>query len=196
MAHISPASRHNEARIYAPHLPARSYDKEHLLPPFETGRFTPGTSRTLFAAPDKTAGQIWAVAICKDLDFTNPARAYGRESVGMLLASAWDFRVDRFWHGHISVMRAVEDGFSLVRTARNGFLTVADNRGQIIAEIATDTAPFATLLASAPAGHSPTLFLYLGDWFGWCSAGLLVVLTARLVLSHHLGGDVHCSCAA
>lgn len=180
MAHIGAAGRHNEARIYAPGA-IRSYDKQHLLPPFETSRFTPGTSRTLFAAPGKFAGQTWAVAICKDLDFTNPARAYGRAGVALMLTPAWDFRVDSFWHGHIAVMRAVEDGFSLVRSARGGFLTVADDRGRVAAEIASDTAPFTTLLATVPAGHSQTLFLLLGDWFGWCSIALLVLVFIQLL---------------
>jgi len=180
MARIGAAGRHNEARIYAPGAAVRSYDKEHLLPPFETSHFTPGTSRTLLAAPGKFAGQTWAVAICKDLDFTNPARAYGGAGVGLMLTPAWDFRVDGFWHGHIAVMRAVEDGFSLVRAARGGLLTVADNRGRIVAEIASNTAPFATLLATVPAGHSQTLFLWLGDWFGWCAIALLVLVLIRL----------------
>jgi apolipoprotein N-acyltransferase len=181
MAHISSTMRRNQARIYAPYAPVRSYDKEHLLPPFETDRFSSGTTRTLFTPPGEPAGQIWAVAICKDLDLTDPARAYGQAGVGLMLTPAWDFRVDQVWHGHIAVMRAVDDGFSLVRSARNGLLTVADNRGRIVGEIATNTAPFATLLARLPAGHSRTLFLWLGDWFGWCSVILLIVVLARLV---------------
>jgi apolipoprotein N-acyltransferase len=180
-ARTGAAGRHNEARIYAPGAAVRSYAKQHLLPPFETSRFRPGTSALLIAAPGQFAGQTWAIAICKDLDFTNPARAYGRAGAGLMLAPAWDFRVDGFWHGHIAVMRAVEGGFSLVRTARDGLLTVADNRGRIVAEIASDTAPFAVLLAKAPAGHSHTLFLLLGDWFGWCAMVLFVLVLIQLL---------------
>jgi apolipoprotein N-acyltransferase len=88
--------------------------------------------------------------------------------------------VDGFYHGHIAVMRAVEDGFSLVRAARHGLLTVADNRGRIVAEIGSGAAPFATLLATVPAGRSATLFLYLGDWFGWCAIALFALVLAQL----------------
>lgn len=181
MARIGAAGRHNEARIYTPHAPVRSYDKEHLLPPFETSHFTPGTTRALFPAP-AAAGQTWGVAICKDMDFTHPALNYGRASVGLMLVPAWDFHVDRFWHGHIAVMRAVEDGFSLVRSARGGFLIVAGNRGRIVAETPSDSAPFATLLAKVPAGHSRTVFLLLGDWFGWCAIALLLWILSRFLL--------------
>jgi apolipoprotein N-acyltransferase len=97
-----------------------------------------------------------------------------------MLAPAWDFHVDAFWHGHIAVMRTVEDGFSLVRTARGGFMTVSDDRGRILAQAASDSAPFATLLADVPAGHNRTLFLLWGDWFGWCAMALLILVLGRL----------------
>jgi apolipoprotein N-acyltransferase len=98
----------------------------------------------------------------------------------LLMAPASDFRMDGFWHGHIAVMRAVEDGFSLVRTARKGLLTVADNRGRIVAETPSNAAPFSTLLATLPAGHNRTLFLLLGDWFGWGAIALLLFVVGRI----------------
>jgi apolipoprotein N-acyltransferase len=179
MNHVSGAVRHNEARIYAPGVAVRSYDKEHLLPPFEN-MFTPGTSRTVLRGMKRNADATWGVAICKDLDFTEPARGYGRAGVGLILAPAWDFQVDAFWHGHIAVMRGVEDGFSLVRSARGGFMTVADDRGRVLAEARSNAAPFATLLATVPAGHDWTVFQALGDWFGWCAMALLVLVLGRL----------------
>ena len=182
MARDGAAGPYNEARIYSPDAPVRSYNKEHLLPPFETSQFKPGNARTLFAG--NATGQTWGIAICKDMDFTDPARAYGRAGVGLMLVPAWDFRVDGFWHGHIAVMRAVEDGFSLVRSARNGLITVADDRGRIVAETASHSAPFATLLANVPAGHSRTLFLLLGDWFGWCAIALVVWALGRVWTLH------------
>jgi len=175
---VSETMRHNEARIYVPGAAVRSYDKEHLLPPGENV-YTPGTALTFFRARQKLAAQPWGVAICKDLDFTEPARTYGRDGVGLMLAPAWDFRVDGFWHGHIAVMRAVEDGFSLVRAARRGLLMVADDRGRIVAEAASNAAPFTTLTANVRAGHDRTVFQLLGDWFGWCAIALLAFVVAR-----------------
>jgi hypothetical protein len=82
-------------------------------------------------------------------------------------------------------MRAVEDGFSLVRSARRGLLTVADNRGRIVAETASNAAPFSRLLTTVPAGHNGTLFLLLGDWFGWGAIALLLfVLVGSAALEH------------
>ncbi len=84
-----------------------------------------------------------------------------------MLVPGWDFRLDRRWHGHIAVMRGVEDGFSVVRAARDGNLTVSDNLGRITAEVRSDSAPMATLIADVPVVHNRTLYVRLGDWFGW-----------------------------
>jgi predicted amidohydrolase len=37
--------------------------------------------------PEGTTG----IAICRDMDYPNPARTYGEDSVGLLLVPAWDF---------------------------------------------------------------------------------------------------------
>jgi apolipoprotein N-acyltransferase len=175
---VSEAMQHNEARVYVPGALVRSYDKEHLLPPGEDV-YTPGTALTVVTPAQNAPTQRWGVAICKDLDFTEPARSYGGEGVGLMLVPAWDFRVDAFWHGHIAVMRAVEDGFTLVRAARRGFLTVADDRGRIVAETASNAAPFTVLTAKVRTGHDHTVFQLFGDWFGWCAIALFVFVVAR-----------------
>src|SRR5579859_2988444 len=71
-----------------------------LLPPFES-KLTPGTSLTFLS---HTADRV-GVAICKDMDFIHPALDYGRAGVALMLDPAWDFNVDRVWHGHIAIMR-------------------------------------------------------------------------------------------
>lgn len=168
ISQVSARAAYNQARVYQPQFPILTYDKEHLLAPFES-MFTPGKSLTTILRPTG----LWGVAICKDLDFKNPARIYGEAGVGLLLAPAWDFDMDRAFHGHIAIMRGVEDGFSLVRAARHGYLTVSDDRGRILAETRSDSAPFAMLVATVPTVHNTTLYLLWGDWFGWVAVSLL-----------------------
>jgi apolipoprotein N-acyltransferase len=175
MVHVSSPVEYNEARVYAPGVAPRSYDKEHMLPPFES-KFKPGTTITLLPKQAPPCG----VAICKDFDFTPLSRRYGLAGAGLMLAPAWDFNRDRWWHGHIAVMRGVEDGFSLARAAKNGYLTVSDNRGRIVAETRSDSAPFATLITDVPSGRSATMYLLLGDWFAWLSLALLVFTLLQL----------------
>ncbi len=177
LVHVSSPLRYNEARVYTPNAPLLSYEKHHLLPPFESD-LTPGTRLTLL----HKASATWGVAICKDMDFTSLSRQYGKAGAGLMLVPGWDFNLDRAWHGHIAIMRGVEDGFSIVRAAKNGYLTVTDNRGRILAETRSDSAPFATLIAEVPAVHDQTLYLLLGDWFAWLSVGTLIFTLVRLLL--------------
>jgi apolipoprotein N-acyltransferase len=68
----------------------------------------------------------------------------------------------------------------VARAAKNGFLTVSNNRGKILDEMRSDAAPFAVMMATVPAGHSWTLYQVLGDWFGWVAIALLICAIARL----------------
>jgi apolipoprotein N-acyltransferase len=176
LVHKSGPREYNQARIYTPQAPVASYNKHHMLPPFESS-LTPGTTLTLLPQPQGTHG----VAICKDMDFTPLSRRYGNAGAGLMLVPAWDFNIDRAWHGHIAVMRGVEDGFSIARAAKDGYLTVSDDRGRIVAETLSNSAPFATLLADVSAAHDSTLYLLLGDWFAWLSLAICAFTLLRLV---------------
>jgi apolipoprotein N-acyltransferase len=176
VVHVDAPLKYNEARIYVPGSVVQRYDKEHMLPPFESN-LKPGTTLTVLPRPQ----QKWGVAICKDMDFASPARLYGEAGVGLMLVPGWDFVVDGSWHGHIAVMRGVEDGFSIARAAKNGFLTVSDDRGRIVGEVSSSSAPFATLLVDVPAAHSWTVYQLLGDWFAWRAIALLVFVMMQMV---------------
>ncbi len=171
----SGAARFNEARVFTPQAAVQTYDKQHLLPPFES-KLTPGSALT-FLPEARTRG----VMICKDLDFTNPARQYGTAGADVLLVPAWDFNLDRWSHGHIAIMRGVENGFSVARAAKQGNLLVSDPCGRIVAETRSDSAPFATLLADVPAAHRPTLYARWGDWFAWLALAIFAAATAPLL---------------
>jgi apolipoprotein N-acyltransferase len=174
----TPKRRYNEARVYTPHQQVVTYDKEHMLPPFESS-LTPGSTLTLLTPPRATT--TWGVAICKDMDFTDLSRRYGRAGTGLLLVPAWDFFQDWVMHGHMALMRGVESGFTVVRAAKGGSLYVSDDRGRILGEIRSDAAPFSTLLVSAPQRHERTFFLLAGDWFAWAALTMLAACVATLV---------------
>jgi apolipoprotein N-acyltransferase len=176
VVHVDAPVKYNEARIYVPGSVMQRYDKQHMLPPFESN-LKPGTTLTVLPRPQ----QKWGVAICKDMDFASPARLYGEAGAGLMLVPAWDFVVDGSWHGHIAVMRGVEDGFSIARAAKNGFLTVSDDRGRIVGEVSSSSAPFTTLLVDVLSAHSRTVYQVLGDWFAWVAIALLVFVLLQMV---------------
>ena len=161
---------YNEARLYsASGNPEAVYRKHH--PAYVLGEdVTPGTD---IAVLDQSEGTL-GLAICSDLDYSNPARKYGRNSVGLLLVPAWDSYLSASWHGHMAIMRGVENGYSIVRASKVGLLTVSDDRGRVIAETsAVPDTPFTSMLATVPVGHDGTLYDAWGDWFAWLNLVLL-----------------------
>jgi apolipoprotein N-acyltransferase len=172
---VTPHAAYNEARLYLPSGALEAvYRKRHLVPVAEA-RETPVKDLSVL---DQSEGVV-GLAICRDMDYPNPARLYGKHHVGLLLVPAWDFNIDRFWHGHMALMRGVEYGYSIVRSAKDGFLTVSDDRGRVLAETGTaPNAPFTTLLAQVPVRHDWTLYQALGDWFAWLNLALLCTVAA------------------
>lgn len=179
--HVVARDSFNEARIYTPDRPIATYDKQHMLPPFES-KLTPGTSLALLSKPALPIG----VAICKDMDFIHPALDYGRSGIDLLLDPAWDFNVDRTWHGHIAIMRGVEGGYAIAHTAKDGNLTVTDDRGRILGEVRTNSGPFVSLLVDVPMRHDQTVFDRYGTWFPWMAGLLLVATAVRLLTASRL----------
>lgn len=135
-----------------------TYDKQHMVPGWEA-EFTPG-SRTLVV-------DGYGVAICKDFDFPSLTAQYAEQGVGVMFGPAYDFTRDAKLHSRMAVMRAVEQGFTLVRAARKGRVTVADAYGRILAESSTINVPEASVVVTdAPAAPVRTIYSQSGDWFG------------------------------
>lgn len=166
----------NEARIYSPHAPTAAYHKQHLLAPFESAQ-TPGTSVLFLPGVASPVG----VAICKDMDFLRPALDYGLAGTALMLDPAWDFNVDDVWHGHIAIMRGVENGYAVAHAAKEGLLTVTDNRGRILAETQSDSETFASLLVAVPLAHTQTVFDRGGRYFPYAAAALLLLACRALL---------------
>jgi apolipoprotein N-acyltransferase len=175
--HVSGHGAYNEGRLYSEEGEIETiYRKHHLVPTWEN-RSTPGTDISVLPHPEGRIG----VQICRDMDYPELARRYGKEQAGLLLVPAWDqgVAVDAAFHGHLSLMRGVEAGFSQVRDAKNGLLTVADDRGRILAEKPTRSdGDLVTLLATVPVRHDATLYQRWGDWFAWIDLAALAALLA------------------
>ncbi len=145
--------RRNLAAVYMPDGPLLTYGKQHMVPGLER-EYVPGREPL-------TTGRF-GVAICKDMDFADTIRAYGRRDIGLMLVPAWDFNADRYLHGRMAVVRAVENGFALARTASDGLMTVADSHGRIVAEGWSRRGP-AVVTADVPLGTGHTLYSQVGD---------------------------------
>lgn len=110
--------------------------------------------------------------------FPGLGRAYAKREIGLLLVSANDFKADAWLHSRMAILRGVEGGFRIARAARNGVLTLSNNRGAVVAEAHSDAAAFSTLVGSVAILHRNTLYSRGGDWFAWLNLGVLAVTLA------------------
>jgi apolipoprotein N-acyltransferase len=137
------------------------YDKAHLVTGLED-HFTPGNEIGLFTFQGFQAG----TAICKDLDFPDYIRQYSVNEATFLCIPAWDFVVDDWLHSRMAILRGVENGFSEVRTARLGRLTISDPYGRVTAEVNCSNGEAATLVGQISLYRTDTFYTRHGDWFG------------------------------
>ncbi len=112
------------------------------------------------------------------MDFPRLSRQYANDGVGLMIVPAFDFTLDGWSHGRIAVMRGVEGGFSIARSAKQSILYATDDRGRILGEQSTMFLPFATVITSVPVHHDVTLYSRWGDWFAWLNIALLAGLLA------------------
>jgi len=171
--HPTPGAKWNEARLYFPDGRIQTYEKEHMVPSFESS-FTRGTDRVEWQEP---SGR-WGIVICKDMDFPRLSREYGNDGTALMLVPAWDFKMDGWLHGRMAILRGVESGFGIARAPKEGILSVSDDRGRVLAERETNSAPFAALVAAVPVRHDATIYARFGDWFGWTNIAMLLALIA------------------
>lgn len=180
IARITPSRSWNQERLYSSRGElAASYNKHHLLPPGED-RFTPGTIRAVVSG---ISGK-WGLEICKDMDFPRLSSQYSRDGVSLLVVPASDFVVDGWLHGRMAILRGVESGFSIARSAKLGILTATDDRGRVRAERDTIGPSFATAIANIPVRHDSTLYSIFGNWFAWVCVALLLVGLFLIARSH------------
>lgn len=169
----------NRAVIASPTGDIAWYDKQHLVPGFEADT-SPGRRLLVFDLD----GQKVGIAICKDMHFPSLGRRYARRGVDLMIVPANDFVVDRWMAARMTMLRGVEGGYSVVRTARKGLLSVSDPYGRILAEAASGPQT-TTMVASIPTVRlsGPTLYTRIGDLFGWLCAAitLVAVLLLRFV---------------
>ncbi len=109
------------------------------------------------------------------MDFVRLSREYSEDRTTLALVPAWDFRIDGYFHAHMAILRGIENGFAIARSARDGLLTAADSRGRVIAETQS-TNGFATVIADVGLSTSRTIYSRTGDWFAWLNVLGTVVL--------------------
>jgi len=172
--------RRNVAVVFGPSgAVVAEYEKHHLLPGAERGYAIGNVPGVIADAP-----VTWGVAICKDMDFPRWSREYGAAGVRLLAVPAWDFVRDGRLHARMALVRAVENGFAMVRVAQMGLLGVYDAYGRVLQEAPSAATTDTLLVEDVPLGPpTRTFYTRFGDVFGALCVAALAALIAWCVRS-------------
>lgn len=168
---------YNVALTMRPNFPIERYVKRHTLQPLD-----PSIRGTKSGYVDEGR----SVAICKDLDFPATMRADAQAGVNVMLVPAADFESDGWAHARMAILRSVENGFSMIRAARNGVLTITDWRGKVLARADSGREQIRSVIAEVPVRSEPTLYRRSGDFLAWSCLALsmaLIVIAAATAWS-------------
>jgi len=117
-----------------------------------------------------------ASAICFDGDFQGFIRQAGRKKAGILFLPANDWKQIDPLHSQMAIMRAIENGFSLVHPAGPGLSVATDNRGRIISSLDYFSGDEQIMYAEVPSASVFTIYSLIGDTFAWlCIAGFALL---------------------
>ncbi|MEO6290796.1 MAG: nitrilase-related carbon-nitrogen hydrolase [Ginsengibacter sp.] len=137
------------------------YNKVHLIDGLEN-RFSPGNKIGLFTFNQMQAG----IAVCKDLDYPDYINKYGKSRIKFMVVPSWDFVINDWLHSRMTILRGVENGFSMIRTARQGRLTISDCYGKVTYETNASKGHKSYLSGKVSIENKHTLYSRFGNWFG------------------------------
>ncbi len=152
-----------------------SYLKARPLPG-EPSRPGDGIAKVVETGFGKATG-----AICYDLDFPQVGLDRARKGADLVFAPSSDnLGVDPF-HTQIAAVRAIEGGFSVLRSTRMGLSAGIDPVGRIRGWLSANETDERVMLVEIPVGRRSTLYSVVGDVVAYLAMGLvLLVLGIRL----------------
>jgi apolipoprotein N-acyltransferase len=174
---IDSSGKHNEAWWFAPDGKRVTRYRKHFMAPPER-EFVPGNEYPV----NDVAGVRAGIGICKDMHFSRFGREFGARNVRVMLVPAWDFDRDADMAANMTKMRGIESGFMVVRSARDGLLSVTDPYGRVLAVDRSTKLPGTTLFATVTVGPAlTTIYTRIGDSLGWtCVLAALALYSTAL----------------
>jgi apolipoprotein N-acyltransferase len=158
---------------------AWNYLKVHPVPIIESN-IQPGTN----SLPTyKSQYGMLGGAICFDLDYPNYILEAGRKQVKILLQPSWTWGALSSRHFEGNAVRAVENGFTLLRCSSDGESGVVGPRGQFLSRVFTGSNPAEAVSLALPlASRAPTLYVAVGFIFEQMILAIAIVIYVVLLL--------------
>lgn len=173
--------KQNVAWVFDEGLFVGQYSKHHLVPGWESD-YKKGTDYLVYSKWGLKIG----IAICKDMDFPDLLRNYTKQEVDLMLVPAWDFGKDARLHNNMALLRAVEGGFTIVRSASEGLLTVINGYGEIESMKNSNPQAIVSSHSELQLFKVDTYYKSFGNWFANLLLLYLLSIIAYLLFNRKL----------
>lgn len=171
-----PIASQNVALVIGPDGKIKfEYAKQRLLQWSGEKNYKSGKKPCVFFEDTDKIG----VSICHDMDFQTLGRTYSQEKVGVVFVPAMDFYADAWLHARVSILRGIEGGFSVVRNAQWGLMSISDPQGQVTQLRKASLKTPNILLGTVSPGHGTTIYSRLGNWLPWLCIAVLAFIMFR-----------------
>ncbi len=151
---------------------------QNVLEHYKYGGVEPGriNGDGIFRTVQTPFGVISGI-ICWDIEFQGIVTQAGRNGTDILFTPNMTFRETDPIFAYMAIMRAIENGVSVVHVSDGGLSVITDPYGRILASTDHYPAGERALIAQVPTQGVWTLYPIIGDLFGWLSIAGLVGIT-------------------
>ncbi|MEI6050717.1 MAG: nitrilase-related carbon-nitrogen hydrolase [Bacteroidota bacterium] len=118
-----------------------------------------------------------ASPICFEMEFHRFIRQAGKKGVDIFIVPGDEpARGAANMHTELSMLRAIENGCSMLRTTLEGLTMGADYQGRVLSQLDFyKTLDNRTIITELPVKGVKTIYSRAGDWFAWLCVILLVI---------------------
>ena len=121
-----------------------------------------------------------ATSICYDADFPPLMRKAGKKNADLLVLPSGDWPEVSPFHAEMAKIRAIENGFALLRPVSNARSIACDAYGRIVASKEFSKKGITSLIVDLPLNGAPTIYTSLGDILP-VVCGLVIVMIAATI---------------
>ena len=117
------------------------------------------------------------------MEFSSYAMQAGQKEVDIMLNPSLDYPKSK---GPQNSLRAIENGFSLVRPVYNGYSYAIDYNGKILAHMDSDETETGIIYADVPTKGVKTIYSTIGDLLAWlCVLGFVAFVVMSIIGRAH-----------
>lgn len=154
-----------------------TYFKHFLVPDIESSWLKPGAPRFGMLHVKELDLNI-GMRTCYDNDFPIGTREAIQAGADIMVTPYADWEGIRKGHARLNASHAAENHISTLRPSLDGISTIVSPEGEFIQSGRSDLNQDQILIDDMPISKPGTLYTKFGDWLGWLSLMLLIVMGA------------------